>query len=137
MSKKTITPAPGISQDEQPADKLLQAYAYQKAAKQAAADEMKSIEALLLQLARRHPEWFADKNTFTLPHGKLRFGQSTELVIEENYDAQAFASAFPGCVKLTPTVTAIKAALLDHAKASAIRRLGVDVKLVEKFEVTV
>lgn len=124
-----------LSQEQLAADKLLQAYAYQKAAKQAAQDEMRAIEALLEQLAGRHPEWFDSQATHTLPHGRLCYTRRTELMLAHSYDAHAFYTAFPHLLRLQPSVSALKVAMAQPAVAGAVERLGISLHTLPQFEI--
>ncbi|MFN8921618.1 MAG: hypothetical protein ACK5XP_01720, partial [Sphingobacteriia bacterium] len=54
-----------LQADAQAADKLLQAYAYQKAARRTAEQELNALQNLLEALAARNPEWFAHQQTYT------------------------------------------------------------------------
>jgi hypothetical protein len=126
-----------LQADAQAADKLLQAYAYQKAARRTAEQELNALQNLLEALAARNPEWFAHQQTYTLPHGKLCYVQRSTALLAAQYSPQAVYAAFPQALKLQPAISQLKVLLEDPATRLALEQLGLGICTETQFEVKI
>lgn len=93
-------------------------------------------EAALEVIARRNPQWFAEKKSVTTPFGGVKFTASRELIVaDEGISVQlirALAGA-EGAEKYLRTVQVLNKEALEDLDDAALARFGIVRKQKENF----
>jgi hypothetical protein len=96
-------------------------------------------EAALEVIARRNPQWRADKKTITTPFGTIKFTSSTELVAPDESISVQLVLALggrEGAEKYLRTIQVLNKEALEELPAAELAKFGITRKVKENFSVS-
>lgn len=124
--------------DRAVAEELLADYAEWTKQNKALGKELKEMEAELLELAEKHPDWF-DGKTANFENGQLKWVAASTVKVPEDFDLKGLQKIYPALVdvKVTESIPVSKLrAYMDDPKMSVkITEMGISIETVDKFKV--
>ena len=101
------------------------------------ADRLKVVKAELEAFALTHTDEFDKNRHYKLGPVTLKWGDEGKLILPENLDNLRLARALPNCVKIEPSLSAIKKMLADADNRTLITAWGIDVKMEPKLKIEI